>query len=99
MIDQGRILQESRHWVSLMRYALEAWRITRELPEWENQGPHNVTRKCFKSLSQFCAEAIRRGNFETSALEIYIERYVKYRAVFNFSLFFLIPCTTRLQTI
>ncbi|XP_071572255.1 uncharacterized protein [Temnothorax nylanderi] len=73
LVDQGRILQESQHWISLMRYALEAWRITRELPEWENQGSHNSTRQCFKSLSQFCTEALRRGNFETSALEIYIE--------------------------
>ncbi|KYN05758.1 hypothetical protein ALC62_03237, partial [Cyphomyrmex costatus] len=71
--DQGRILQESQHWISLMRYALEAWKITRELPEWENQGSHNITRKCFKILSQFCTEAIRRGNFETSVLNIYIE--------------------------
>ncbi|KYQ58277.1 hypothetical protein ALC60_02697 [Trachymyrmex zeteki] len=71
--DQGRILQESQHWISLMRYALEAWKITRELPEWKNQGSHNITRKCFKNLSQFCTEAIRRGNFETSALNIYIE--------------------------
>lgn len=73
LIGQGRILQESRHWISLMRYALEAWKITRELSEWESQGSYNVTQKCFKSLSQFCTEAIRRGNFETSDLEIYIE--------------------------
>ncbi|XP_011168265.1 uncharacterized protein LOC105201771 [Solenopsis invicta] len=73
LIDQGRTLQESQHWISLMRYALEAWKITRELPEWENQGSHNITRKCFKNLSQFCTEAMRRGNFETSTLEIYIE--------------------------
>jgi len=74
-----------------MRYTLEAWKITRELPEWENQGSHNVTRKCFKNLSQFCTEAIRRGNFETSTLKIYIERYVKqYGAIFNFSFSFSI---------
>ncbi|XP_012056781.1 PREDICTED: uncharacterized protein LOC105619874 [Atta cephalotes] len=71
--DQGRILQESQHWISLMRYALEAWKITRELPEWENQSSRSITRKCFKNLSQFCTEAIRRGNFETSVLNIYIE--------------------------
>lgn len=80
-------MQESQHWISLMRYALEAWKITRELPEWENQGSHNITRKCFKSLSQFCTEAIRRGNFETSTLEIYIERYVKYKSFQLFSLY------------
>lgn len=62
-----------------MRYALEAWTITRELSEWKNQDSYNVTRKCFKSLSQFCTEAIKRGNFETSTLEIYIERYMKYK--------------------
>ncbi|KYM80165.1 hypothetical protein ALC53_09259 [Atta colombica] len=71
--DQGRILQESQHWISLMRYALEAWKITRELPEWENQSSRSIIRKCFKNLSQFCTEAIRRGNFETSVLNIYIE--------------------------
>lgn len=79
-----------------MRYVLEAWKITRELPEWESQGSHNVTRKCFKSLSQFCIEAIRRGNFETSTLKIYIERYVKYGAL-NFSL--LVFFTIRLQNL
>lgn len=74
-----------------MRYVLEAWKITRELPEWENQGSHNVTRRCFKSLSQFCIEAIKRGNFETSVLEIYIERYVKYTVlIFPLFLLFLI---------
>ncbi|XP_028048585.1 uncharacterized protein LOC105831013 isoform X2 [Monomorium pharaonis] len=73
LIDQGRILQESQHWISLMRYALEAWKITRELPEWKNKGSHNITRKCFKNLSQFCTEAIKRGNFEISTLDIYIE--------------------------
>lgn len=57
-----------------MRYALEAWKITKELSEWEGRGSYNVIQKCFKSLSQFCTEAIRRGNFETSALEFYIER-------------------------
>lgn len=73
LIDQGRILQESQHWISLMRYVLEAWKITRELSEWESQSSHNVIRKCFKNLSQFCTEAIKRGNFETSTLEIYID--------------------------
>ncbi|XP_029660016.1 uncharacterized protein LOC115233621 isoform X2 [Formica exsecta] len=73
LIDQGRILQESQHWVSLMHYVLESWKITRELPKWENQDPCNITSKCFKSLSQFCAETIRRGKFETSTLETYIE--------------------------
>ncbi|EFN66760.1 hypothetical protein EAG_08031 [Camponotus floridanus] len=72
LIDQGRILQESQHWISLMHYVLEAWKITRELPKWENQDC-NITHKCFQSLSQFCAETIRRGNFDISTLEIYIE--------------------------
>ncbi|XP_032686462.1 uncharacterized protein LOC116851283 [Odontomachus brunneus] len=74
LINQGKVLQESHHWISLMRYALVAWEVTKELPEWENQGHHNTTRKCFKSLSQFCFEALKRENFETSDLEIYIER-------------------------
>lgn len=73
LVDQGRILQESQHWVSLMHYVLEAWKIARELPKWENQDLCDITCKCFRSLSQFCAEAIRRGKFEISTLEIYIE--------------------------
>lgn len=73
LINQGRILQESQHWISLMHYVLEAWKIAKELPEWENQGLCNTTRKCFKSLSQFCAESIRREKFEISSLDIYIE--------------------------
>ncbi|XP_072743058.1 uncharacterized protein [Anoplolepis gracilipes] len=75
LIDQGRILQESQHWISLMHYVLEAWKIVKELPKWENQDSCDITCKCFKSLSQFCAETIRRGKFEISTLEIYIERF------------------------
>nr|XP_012233313.1 PREDICTED: uncharacterized protein LOC105678489 [Linepithema humile]XP_012233314.1 PREDICTED: uncharacterized protein LOC105678489 [Linepithema humile] len=74
VVDQGRLLQESHHWASLMHYVLEAWKITRELPEWKSEDPHNnITHKCFKDLSQFCTEAITKGNFETSVLEEYIE--------------------------
>ncbi|XP_014468558.1 PREDICTED: uncharacterized protein LOC106741267 isoform X2 [Dinoponera quadriceps] len=74
LVEQGTLLQESQHWMSLMNYVLAAWEIVRELPEWENQGHQNTTHRCFKSLSQFCIQAIRRENFETSHLEIYIEK-------------------------
>ncbi|KAL6260267.1 hypothetical protein P5V15_007800 [Pogonomyrmex californicus] len=70
LVDQGKTLQNSQHWVSLMHYSLEAWKIARKLPEWVEHGSHNVSYKCFKSLAQFCNEAIKKGNFETSTLEI-----------------------------
>lgn len=58
-----------------MRYALKAWKITRDLPDWSNQGPCNtITRKCCKALSKLCAEALKSGNFETSTLNTYIQR-------------------------
>jgi len=77
LISHGRILLESQHWTLLMRYILKAWRITRDLPDWKNQGPCNIIRKCYKTLSKFCVEALKRGNFEISILDIYIKRYVK----------------------
>lgn len=60
-----------------MSYVLAAWKITKELPEWENQGLHNTTHKCFKNLSQFCIEAIRHGDFKTATLGNLSERYVQ----------------------
>ncbi|EZA60971.1 hypothetical protein X777_08183 [Ooceraea biroi] len=73
LISYGTILLESEHWTLLMQYVLKAWRVTRDLPEWKNQGPCNITRKCYKTLSKFCDEALRRGNFEMSDLNVYIE--------------------------
>lgn len=77
MIDQGRILQESHHWASLMHYVFKAWEIAKDLPEWKYEDSYNITHKCCKDLSQFCIEALKRGDFEASVLDDYIERYVK----------------------
>lgn len=69
------MLQESQRWASLMSYVLEAWRIMEELEEWNHKALGFFTSNCSKILSPFCIKALEKGNFETSALEVYIERY------------------------
>lgn len=72
--SQGLMLQESQHWISLMSYVFEAWRIVEELEEWNHKTLGCFTFNCSKILSSFCAKALEGGNFETSALEVYIKR-------------------------
>ncbi|KAG7199275.1 hypothetical protein KM043_018137 [Ampulex compressa] len=74
IIEQGKKLLESQHWTSVMQYVCSAWSITKELPEWENQGLHNTTRRCFKILAQFCSQAIKKGDFAASVLNTYAGR-------------------------
>lgn len=75
VIDQGKKLLESQHWSSVMQYVFVAWNITKELPEWENQGLDNTTHKCFKNLAQFCSRALKEGCFNLPTLSLYKERF------------------------
>ncbi|KAK2588390.1 hypothetical protein KPH14_004398 [Odynerus spinipes] len=74
VIDQGKRLLESQHWSSVMQYVFVAWNITKELPEWENQGLDNTTCKCFKNLAQYCSRALKEGCFNAPTLNLYRER-------------------------
>lgn len=64
LIDQGKILVESQHWESVMKYVLLAWSYVKATPVWDNQ-PHNAHRKqCFKALNNFCMTALKKGRFD-----------------------------------
>lgn len=74
IIDQGKRLVESQHWVSVMQYVYAAWNITKQLYEEENQSLCNLTHKCFKNLTHFCSQALKRGNFTSTILDIFTDR-------------------------
>lgn len=68
VIDQGKILMESQHWGSVLKYVFLTWNYVRATPLWDNM-PHNGHRKqCFKALTNFCMTALKKGNFETEVL-------------------------------
>lgn len=68
VIDQGKVLIESQHWDSVIKYVFLAWGYVKATPVWDNQ-PHNAQRKqCFKALTNFCLTALKKGNFEKSFL-------------------------------
>ncbi|XP_043283966.1 uncharacterized protein [Venturia canescens] len=74
VIEQGNKLIESQHWTAAMQYVFAAWSITKDLPEWDNQGRDNTTKKCFRELAKFCKEALQNGNFITSTLDVYCKK-------------------------
>ncbi|XP_045774087.1 tethering factor for nuclear proteasome STS1 [Maniola jurtina] len=65
LVKQGKLLVESQHWESVMKYVFLAWNYVRATPVWDNQ-PHNAQRKqCFKALTNFCLTALKKGEFST----------------------------------
>ncbi|XP_034832604.1 uncharacterized protein [Maniola hyperantus] len=63
LVEQGKLLVESQHWESVMKYVFLAWNYVRATPVWDNQ-PHNAQRKqCFKALTNFCMTALKKGGF------------------------------------
>lgn len=75
IIDQGKRLVESQHWLSVMHYVCAAWNVTKQLYEGENRSLCNLTHKCFKNLTHFCSQALKKGNFTGSVLDMFIERF------------------------
>ncbi|XP_034946781.1 uncharacterized protein [Chelonus insularis] len=69
--DQGNTLMQSQHWISLMEYVFAAWAITKNLPVWNED---STSKKCFAHLIHFCKQALIKGNFSHSALEVYAEK-------------------------
>lgn len=74
IIDQGKRLVESQHWMSVMHYVYAAWNITKQMQDWGNQNLCNFTKKCFKNLTHFCVQALRKGNFTDNALNMFSNR-------------------------
>ncbi|XP_041981565.1 tethering factor for nuclear proteasome STS1 [Aricia agestis] len=63
LIEQGKVLVESQHWESVMKYVFLAWKHVKSTPVWDNQS-HNTQRKqCFKALAKFCMTALKKGSF------------------------------------
>ncbi|XP_050344311.1 uncharacterized protein LOC126769499 [Nymphalis io] len=64
LIEQGKVLVDSQHWETVMKYVFLAWSYVRATPVWDNQ-PHNAQRKqCFKALTNFCMTALKKGDFD-----------------------------------
>ncbi|XP_043787061.1 uncharacterized protein LOC122711932 isoform X2 [Apis laboriosa] len=74
IIDQGKRLVESQHWISVMHYVYAAWNITKQLNEKEYQSICNLTHKCFKNLTHFCSQALKKGNFTSTVLDMFADR-------------------------
>ncbi|XP_076752322.1 uncharacterized protein LOC143424247 [Xylocopa sonorina] len=74
IVDQGKRLVESQHWISVMHYVYAAWNITKQLHQWKNQNLCNLTRKCFKNLTHFCSQALKKGNFTSTVLDMFADR-------------------------
>ncbi|KAK0163556.1 hypothetical protein PV327_007226 [Microctonus hyperodae] len=70
--EQGNMLIQSQHWTSLMQYIIAAWKITKELPDFESED--NTAQKCFAKLVNFCKQALLNGNFTNPVLELYINK-------------------------
>ncbi|XP_046967955.1 uncharacterized protein LOC124535692 [Vanessa cardui] len=65
LIEQGKVLVDSQHWETVMKYVFLAWSYVRATPVWDNQ-PHNAQRKqCFKALTNFCMTALKKGDFDS----------------------------------
>ncbi|CAG9788128.1 unnamed protein product [Diatraea saccharalis] len=68
VVEQGKVLVESQHWESVIRYVFLAWTYVRATPVWDNQ-PHNTQRKqCFKALTNFCMSALKKGDLSQDFL-------------------------------
>ncbi|XP_046750370.1 uncharacterized protein LOC124413685 [Diprion similis] len=80
LVNQGKLLVESQHWISVMEYIFSAWAISKEIPNWEHNGLKNVSRSCFKALACFCAAALQRGKFQPQRLEIYMNQLERMSA-------------------
>ncbi|CAG9788126.1 unnamed protein product [Diatraea saccharalis] len=68
VVEQGKILVESQHWESVIRYVFLAWTYVRATPVWDNE-PHNTQRiQCFKALTNFCMSALKKGDLSQDFL-------------------------------
>ncbi|KZC05049.1 PREDICTED: uncharacterized protein LOC107193553 [Dufourea novaeangliae] len=74
IVDQGKKLVESQHWTSVMQYVYAAWNITKQISECKNQSLCDLACKCFKNLTHFCSQALKKGNFSGTILNMFSDR-------------------------
>lgn len=68
LVEQGKLLIESQHWESVIQYVFLAWNYVRATPVWDHQ-PHNAARKhCFRALTNFCLNALKKGGLDREYL-------------------------------
>ncbi|XP_026752716.2 uncharacterized protein LOC113512946 [Galleria mellonella] len=68
LVEQGKVLVESQHWESVIKYVFLAWNYVRATPVWDHQA-HNACRKqCFRALTTFCMTALKKGSLEKDLL-------------------------------
>ncbi|XP_076169953.1 uncharacterized protein LOC143148000 isoform X2 [Ptiloglossa arizonensis] len=74
IVDHGKRLVESQHWMSVMHYVYAAWNITKQILKCENKNLYNLACKCFKNLTHFCSQALKKGNFSAPVLDMFANR-------------------------
>ncbi|XP_076281138.1 uncharacterized protein LOC143209413 isoform X1 [Lasioglossum baleicum] len=74
IIDQGKRLVESQHWTSVIQYVHAAWNITKQISKCDNRNVCDLSHKCFKYLTHFCHQALKRGTFTGPALDMFADR-------------------------
>lgn len=59
-----------------MHYVYAAWSVTKQLPARENQSQvvRNLAHKCFNNLTHLCLQALKKGNFTGTMLDMFADR-------------------------
>ncbi|XP_031847738.1 uncharacterized protein LOC116433620 [Nomia melanderi] len=74
VIDQGKRLVESQHWTSVMQYVYATWNIVKQILKCDNEELCDMANKCFKYLTHFCLQALKRGNFTRPVMDMFSDR-------------------------
>lgn len=78
LLEQAKILNEGKHWDTLVDYAFIAWSYVRSTPLWDNHAHNAMRRLCFKTLAAHCLQALKNANFDRDR---YIELYDRFRSM------------------
>ncbi|XP_014234629.1 uncharacterized protein LOC106657555 isoform X1 [Trichogramma pretiosum] len=78
IMEHTKMLTDSQHWSATIQYIFAAWSITRDLPEWKNNGVQSERQRSFKLLADTCYNALEEGKFSTNTLNIYKEKLKTY---------------------
>ena len=67
VIEQGKVLTESKQWKGVLEHAVMAWAVVKSTPVWDNPPHNNVRKQCFKTLSANAMQALKKGKFSTES--------------------------------
>ncbi|XP_051870041.1 uncharacterized protein LOC127569437 isoform X2 [Pristis pectinata] len=63
-LEQGKLLLQAGCWETSLNYILIAWRITSELPQWDNSFHNECTQQCFTVLAVQGTTALQKSCLE-----------------------------------